>query len=108
MPHTFLANSMAYLSPHIMPPKVKRDHGSNIVDEEGAVSQDEKLIDIKDRNSSNKSNAINNPQLNGCGGLPADFVYCNFNKHLKFSPNVFRSWLTILQVRLYILMTLLR
>jgi hypothetical protein len=41
---------------------------------------------------------FNNPKLFGCGGPPADFVYCNFNKHLKFSPDVFRSWLVILQV----------
>jgi hypothetical protein len=29
--------------------------------------------------------------------MPASFVFCNFNKHLKFSPSVFRAWLEILQ-----------
>lgn len=37
------------------------------------------------------------PQVNGCGGAKASFVYCNFNKHMKFTPRVFRSWLRILQ-----------
>ena len=33
----------------------------------------------------------------GCGGAPASFVYCNFNKQLKFDPHVFREWLEILE-----------
>ena len=37
------------------------------------------------------------PKMNGCGGPPADFVFCNFNKHLKFRPDTFRAWLSILQ-----------
>ncbi len=37
------------------------------------------------------------PNKNGCGGLPAEFVYCNFNKHVKFRPDTFRAWLEILQ-----------
>jgi hypothetical protein len=36
-------------------------------------------------------------QLNGCHGEPASFVYCNMNKHMKFSPDVFKHWLHILQ-----------
>ena len=39
----------------------------------------------------------NDPKINGCGGPSAEFVYCNFNKHLKFRPDTFRSWLEILQ-----------
>ena len=36
--------------------------------------------------------------MNACGGnRTASFVYCNFNKHLKFSPHMFRQWLRILQ-----------
>jgi len=37
------------------------------------------------------------PGFNGCGGKPASFVYCNFNKHLKFDPQTFRGWLETLQ-----------
>lgn len=37
------------------------------------------------------------PQKNGCGGKPASFVFCNFNKQLKFDPIVFRMWLETLQ-----------
>lgn len=37
------------------------------------------------------------PERRGCGGAPASFVYCNFNKQLKFDPHVFREWLQILQ-----------
>lgn len=37
------------------------------------------------------------PGKNGCGGAPATFVYCNFNKHLKFDPDMFRAWLQVLQ-----------
>lgn len=37
------------------------------------------------------------PTNNGCGGPPASFVYCNFNKHLKFDSETFRGWLQILQ-----------
>ena len=37
------------------------------------------------------------PEVHGCGGPPATFVYCNLNKHLKFNPYVFRSWLRTLQ-----------
>jgi predicted O-linked N-acetylglucosamine transferase (SPINDLY family) len=33
----------------------------------------------------------------GCGGEPAAFVYCNFNKQLKFDPHVFGEWLRILR-----------
>lgn len=36
------------------------------------------------------------PQTNGCGGLPASFVYCSFNKHLKMEPALFRLWLSVL------------
>ncbi len=45
-------------------------------------------------------------QLNGCHGEPATFVYCNMNKHMKFSPNVFRDWLEILQVHLLMLVVM--
>lgn len=38
------------------------------------------------------------PKLNGCGGEPVEFVYCNFNKHLKFSPDTFAGWLNVLEV----------
>ena len=37
------------------------------------------------------------PEKFGCGGAPASFVYCNFNKQLKFDPLVFTEWLKILQ-----------
>jgi protein O-GlcNAc transferase len=37
------------------------------------------------------------PKALGCGGEPATFVFCNFNKHLKFSPQVFQDWLQVLQ-----------
>jgi protein O-GlcNAc transferase len=37
------------------------------------------------------------PQHNGCGDLPASFVFCSFNKHLKIEPSLFRVWLDILQ-----------
>lgn len=33
------------------------------------------------------------PEIHGCGGPPATFIYCNLNKHLKFNPHVFSSWL---------------
>lgn len=66
LPQPFLATSMAYLSPHIKPPQLKRKPEDD-------------------------------PKLNGCGGAPASFVYCNFNKHLKFTPDTFRDWLRVLQ-----------
>ena len=40
-----------------------------------------------------------NPLSNSCG-LPntkTKFVFCNFNKHLKFDPALFIQWLSILQ-----------
>ena len=37
------------------------------------------------------------PAVFGCGGPPASFVYCNFNKHLKFDPDTFRAWLKVLK-----------
>merc|ERR1711933_693004 len=42
------------------------------------------------------------PQHNQCGsgspkGKQASFVFCNFNKFLKFSPHLFSAWLRILQ-----------
>lgn len=41
------------------------------------------------------------PQENNCGNLDSrretSFVYCNFNKFLKFSPDMFRTWLRILE-----------
>jgi hypothetical protein len=113
MPNTFLANSMAYLGPHITPPVLKRDtdvseggggsgSGSGVVTVEKKKSKNKKRQKEKDgkKETGDAVPLLNNPQLNGCGGLPADFVYCNFNKHLKFSPDVFLSWLTILQVRM--------
>jgi protein O-GlcNAc transferase len=111
MPNTFLANSMAYLSPHIVPPVLKRDVGTaggaggggGEGRESGVVAAEKTKAKSKSRKRQKdkdvKEPVLNNPALNGCGGLPADFVYCNFNKHLKFSPDVFRSWLTILQVK---------
>jgi hypothetical protein len=59
---------MAYLEPHIKPPTLTRPPGSK------------------------------DPKVNGCGGEFAQFVYCNFNKHLKFSPDTFNGWLNILEV----------
>lgn len=41
--------------------------------------------------------AASNPGALGCGGAAASFVYCNFNKQLKFDPHVFSQWLHILQ-----------
>jgi protein O-GlcNAc transferase len=38
-----------------------------------------------------------NPPHNGCGGEPASFVFCSFNKHLKIEPSLFAVWLNILQ-----------
>ena len=63
MPSSFLATSMAYLSPDMQPPTVTAPH----------------------------------PERRGCGGPPASFVYCNFNKQLKFDPTIFRDWLHILK-----------
>ena len=104
MPNTFLANSMAYLAPHITPPVLKRDAGGGGGAGAGGAAEKKKSKskkrqkDLKVLEDSTSIPLLNNPKLNGCGGLPADFVYCNFNKHLKFSPDVFHSWLTILQV----------
>ncbi len=39
----------------------------------------------------------NMPALNGCGGKPASFVYCSFNKHLKIDPHLFARWMLILE-----------
>ena len=83
MPHSFLANSFAYMQPELQPPAATLP-------------------------------ADDNPSVNRCGlpanrcGLPASegtclpagtetFVYCNFNKHLKFDPQLFSDWLHTLQ-----------
>lgn len=41
--------------------------------------------------------APTSPQQTGCGGPPASFVFCNFNKQLKFDPIVFRLWMETIQ-----------
>lgn len=67
MPHSFLANSFAYQAPLMAAPRMQYDPS-------------------------------NNPALNACGRpAPASFVFCNFNKHLKFNPTLFRLWLRALQ-----------
>jgi protein O-GlcNAc transferase len=76
MPHSFLANSFAYMQPELVPPAA-------------ALPADD------------------NPAVNRCGlpaskgasasDGPATFVYCNFNKHLKFDPELFADWLRTLQ-----------
>ena len=67
MPHSFLATSFAYQRPHLTDPPRVHD-------------------------------PYNNPQMNACGrSTPASFVYCNFNKHLKFSPHMFKIWLQTLE-----------
>jgi predicted O-linked N-acetylglucosamine transferase (SPINDLY family) len=67
MPHSFLANSFAYQAPHMSSPQY-------------TLPSD------------------NNPQINACGAYhTASFVFCNLNKQLKFQPDLFRQWLSILQ-----------
>lgn len=67
MPHSFLATSFAYQRPYLSDPPRVHDK-------------------------------YNNPKVNACGrSVPAAFVYCNFNKHLKFSPHMFKVWLRALE-----------
>jgi protein O-GlcNAc transferase len=41
------------------------------------------------------------PQRNGCGKAAASFVYCNFNKQLKFNPTTFTHWLQVNMIYSY-------
>lgn len=111
---------MAYLSPHISPPNLRLDYDKKYVEgnrgsndaslkEKEAIGtgpnekkKTKKRQSVKKEKHPKQPSQIKkflqgDPASNGCGGLPASFVYCNFNKHLKFSPDVMRSWLTILQ-----------
>ena len=85
MPHSFLANSFAYQQPDMKTASL--------------------ILSEKDNPSSNKCNIMPNiddgdddDDGDGDGDENSrSFVFCNFNKHLKFDPDLFTHWLKTLQ-----------
>jgi protein O-GlcNAc transferase len=43
------------------------------------------------------SRTSSRPEMNGCHGSPSSFTYCNMNKHMKFTPDLFKEWVKILE-----------
>ena len=74
MPYAFFMNSCSYQKPHLGWPT----HAD--------PSQSKQRKDFKKKFTSEKNSKLKN----------IDFVFCNFNKHLKFNPTLFNIWLDIL------------
>ena len=81
MPHSFLANSFAYQRPEMSVSSHKLPENDN---------PSYNKCDIK---ANSKNNKI---KKNGADETKS-FVYCNFNKHLKFDPILFKEWLKVLE-----------
>ena len=91
LPHSFLANSFAYMQSNIelAPPSLELPSHDNPASNRcglgGSLHKD-------------TTTPRDNPSHATVTDTDADaFVYCNFNKHLKFDPTLFTSWLATLQ-----------
>lgn len=78
MPHSFLANSFAYQQPDMKLSSVTLPK-----DDDPASNRCNIKADIDD-DSENKSSRSSSKE---------SFIFCNFNKHLKFDPDLFTHWL---------------
>jgi protein O-GlcNAc transferase len=74
MPHSFLANSFSYQGPDMSLPQLQLPKNDNPSHNRCDLPLDERE-DIEGN------------------GRDGKFVYCNFNKHLKFDPDLFTHWL---------------
>ena len=82
MPHSFLANSFAYQQPDMDRPLLTLPENNN-------PSVNKCRVDVNDDNDDGDDDDES-----------PSFVFCNFNKHLKFDPDLFTHWLdTIASVK---------
>lgn len=80
MPHSFLANSFSYLEPDMSLPQLLLPKNDNPSHNRCDLPQDEEEDD----------DTVGD-------GMDRKFIYCNFNKHLKFDPDLFTHWLRTLK-----------
>jgi Glycosyl transferase family 41 len=100
MPHSFLANSFAYQQPDMKTASMalpKNDNPSknrcNIMLDTGNSNDDGDNDDDGDGDDGDGDGANQSPK-----SLEKEsFIFCNFNKHLKFDPDLFSHWLDTLQ-----------
>ena len=78
MPHSFLANSFAYQHPDMKLSSVTLPK-----DDDPASNKCNIMVDIDDDHGDINSSSLRKES----------FVFCNFNKHLKFDPDLFTHWL---------------
>ena len=91
MPHSFLANSFAYQSPEMSVSSYILPKNDNPSYNKCDIKVNNKSNKIKKNN--NKSNQKNQNDVDETNS----FIYCNFNKHLKFDPHLFKEWLKVLE-----------
>ena len=99
MPHSFLANSFAYQQPEMSSSTLLLPNNDNPSYNKcglKAVNKLQKKKSIKNSNNNKNENIHRNENKNENIDLES-FVYCNFNKHLKFDPNLFKEWLKVLE-----------
>jgi Glycosyl transferase family 41 len=78
MPHSFLANSFSYQQPDMSLPQLQLPKNDNPSYNRCDLPLDEEE-DIEGDGTNGK------------------FIFCNFNKHLKFDPDLFTHWLQTLK-----------
>lgn len=120
MPHSFLANCFPYQVPHMRYPALYPDlqYLSTMITSSSSSSSDLNSIQSQDQlrlrlfeEAKNKSPQMDvdvNADVDVDAGDPdmrmesqtqsLPFTYCNFNKHLKFSPSILKTWLRILEL----------
>jgi Glycosyl transferase family 41 len=79
MPHSFLANSFSYQEPDMSLPQLQLPKNDNPSYNRCDLPPEEEEDDTEG------------------DGTDGKFVFCNFNKHLKFDPDLFTHWLQTLQ-----------
>ena len=78
MPHSFLANSFAHQHPDMQLSSVTLPK-----DDDPASNKCNIMVDV-DNDHGDKSSSSPSKE---------PFIFCNFNKHLKFDPDLFTHWL---------------
>ena len=99
LPHSFLANSFVHMqsSIELAPPTLDLPKSDNPASNRcGLPLQKHKNNKNALPLPGNSENAATGT-ANAAGSDDDAFVYCNFNKHLKFDPTLFTSWLATLQ-----------
>lgn len=92
MPHSFLANSFAYQQPDMKTASMVLPNNDNPSKNRCSI-----MLDIGNSNDNNDDDGDDGANQSPKSFEKESFIFCNFNKHLKFDPDLFSHWLNTLQ-----------